>query len=424
MLTSEAISKGSVKNILSFTFYLLLITSMVSYIGYYFYFLREGINVFALYYADQLSYKVGILAKFIRYLKDLLVVFLFAELLAIAFTHNIKKNVPVLIISMLIIYGIFVSLFRNRGIWYIISGIRPYFYLLTILIFFSLSFSELKLRTIYRLCLLSLLVSFIVGLEQTYRGTGHNILLAGKQNYRFTGLFGSSWGWGSFLIAFTILLFISYKKLKLQSRTILVLILLIILSSIMTGSRSSMINLLVIIVTWVLNALHVDEHQKQAVILCGILVTIPIAIIVASGIASRGSILRVQLESGRLNILKNIFTNSTSLEIIFGHGIGEGSNSNVMLVDIIGSTKRVILDGTFNVLFYQFGIIGIVPIILMVILGIYKMVSKSSKSYCILFICTVVLQSLTLNIFESYSFLIIIAVNYALMTKNECFDLT
>lgn len=419
----EVPSKVSDTTILSITFYLLLIATTVSYIGYYLYFYRNDINVLALYYVEQLSYPVGIFAIFFRFLKDILILLLFFESLIIAIIHNGKINVPMLITAMMLLYGTFVSLIRRQTVWNIAAGIRSYFYLLAILIFFSISFSVLKLRTIYRLCFLSLFVNFFVGLEQTYRGTGHNFFLAGKQIYRFTGLFGSSAGWGVFLAAFSVLLFMSHNQLKLRRWTILSLIILIILSSIMTGSRSSMINLVVIIVLWILDELPIEKKQRQALIIFGLMITLPIAIVIASQVASRGSILQVQLESGRLNIFENIITNSSNIELIFGHGIGEGNNSNVMLGYSNANSKGLILDGSLNVLFYHFGIIGMVPITLIFILGICNILKKSTISSFIVFICTIVLQGLTVNIFESYSFLIITAVNYALMTENGCIDI-
>lgn len=402
-----------------FLFDMLLVSTLVSYIGYYLYSKKNNINVYKLY-SDYVYYfkGMGVWVDVVRFLKDILIVVLF--IWSTMLIKN-KKQIYFVVYSMFFyFFGIFIAIVNGYNAGTIISGIRSYLYPIFLTIFFSVIDDEsLSVDSILTIITFGCLANLVIVVEQAVRGTNGNLLLSGQGNYRFPGLFGGVNGLSGFAIAASIFVFIVDYKIKLNRVYVLFIYTVSLVFSILGGARSGIINILIVFYIWVINA--TDFKYKQKVLLTALIsiLAIPAIILFSSNLAGRGNILQVQLESGRLNILANILKNSSLFQLVFGRGIGVGSNSSVTLNQLIGTGEGRILDGTFNVILYQYGLIGIVIFAFIFLLLFKKMNKVNNLLLKLLLIGTILLQCLTGNIFETFAFLVLIFAGFQLLTGEK-----
>ena len=400
--------------------YLLLIAVCVSYLGYYIYSYTNNINVYALYSSCDWS-SVGFHSNMLRFAKDFIICFL-----GIVVVLTMKKKRTLffcLDFGALLSLGTLVVYFTGAN-GNITAGIRCYLYFFVLLIYTSEmenNCKKISLNILRNIILLMQIINFIVLIEQSVRGTFGNLQIIGQGGYRFAGLFGGNNGCASFSLACVVFWVIYDYYWPRKKISMFLEFIMSVLMCIICGSRSTMINVLLIFVIWLVGKLKCRVRDRIFIIICSIAVLGPAIINFANGVANRGSILQVQMESGRLSILKNIINSSNILQLLFGRGLGIGSNSDTITrIDGINMSvgNGIILDGTFNVVLYQFGLLGFFLMIYILIKG-YKMINtKCSLSLLIIYVVTILMQCFTANLFETYGFLVVMFINYWIILGN------
>ena len=164
---------------------------------------------------------------------------------------------------------------------------------------------------------------------------------------------------------------------------------------------------------------HIVYGSIAIVAVVAAVIAVPLVIMFATNMAGRGNILQVQLESGRLLILKNLLLNPSLINLLFGYGIGAGSNTDAILNQTQENAYNNILDGTFNVIIYQYGLIGLILSIILIFMIFKKLSSCNNKVLQYVFVGTVLLQAFTNNIFETQSLLILLGVVFGLLATNK-----
>lgn len=401
-------------------FLLLMISTFIGYIGYYIYSKNMNFNVYFLYSTFFLTHfeQIDTMSLVFRYLKDILVVITF---LILFFKIKQSQQKLFFVITFFTFWGIAVGVLNGLEIATIISGIRCYIYFFVVILFFSgVKDGFLKIASFERVIFLGLIINLIVQVEQTYRGTAGDLSLAGIGGYRFPGLFGGTNGLASFVIGVSLFYFVLdvfCKRVK-PIKVVLIFICCVIMT-IFTGTRSALINILLIIGAWLVFKIRIKKEQRFWFTVIVAVVALPMIITVATNMAGRGDILQVQLESGRLLILKNLISNPSLFALLFGYGIGAGSNTDVIINLGDATAHTNILDGTFNVLIYQYGLLGLILAIAVLFFIFIKLNNcKNAIIKCVVFI-TIFLQAFTGNIFETYAFLLVLGVVVALLTTNK-----
>lgn len=407
------------KAITKILFDFLLVSTLICYIGYYLYSRDRSINVYMLYSNYDRSFAgIGLIAKIIRFSKDIIIFLLFTW--SIMFVKK-RKQLKLLLGSVLFYaFGITVALANGYSGGSIISGIRAYLYFIVLLnLFYVIDDKSLSVKSILRITTIGCLINILVCSEQALRGTSGQLFLAGHGGYRFPGLFGGVNGLSGFATGAALFVFIADYKKNLRKKYVAWMYTMCLLMSIMGGTRSGMVNILIIIYVWVIARVQIKNAQKIFITLMISAIAIPLIIIFSSNLAGRGSILQVQLESGRLNILADVLKNANPFQLIFGRGLGVGSNSDMLLNQVNELSGGRILDGTFNVIIFQYGLVGLVAAGNVFYVFIKKMKDTTDLLTKWLFTGTVLLQCLTGNIFETYGFLILIFACYQLLTGNK-----
>lgn len=399
-------------------FYVLLFSTLIGYLGYYIYAYQNRINVFTLY-SNYYWGGVGVVSQIIRFGKDILICVL-AVLSVLKMKHGSTAYIVGCSVFFLLL-GLINLLFGGGSVLMAVTGVRCYlFFIVLTLVTAELKQSSVSFHTIIKIILLGISINFIVVVEQALRGTYGNILRAGVGGYRFPGLFGGINGLSGFIIA-AYLLFIIYDSKKPVNRTFMFICFLI--SLIITnfcGTRSAMINVILLFVIWLVSIIRMSNNSKYLFLGLSMLIMIPVAVSVATNIAGRGSILQVQRESGRIKILLDILTLSSFPQLMIGRGIGIGSNSDMILRKVSDLSGGQILDGTFNVILYQYGLLGMAVMVFIAIYA-YRKVKYNTIFVKCCFFGTLLLQCLTGNILETYGFLIVMFICYWLMWEPGIF---
>ena len=380
-------------------------------------------NVYFLYsnYFDIEYANIDVFSKVIRNSKDILVVILIAVLLC---KLKKKQKKAFFSMSLFVLCGLLIGIVNGLSMLTMISGLRCYAYFYAIVLFFTfIEEKSIDIKIIERILFIGILINLVVQCEQVYRGTYNDLSLAGTGGYRFPALFGGTNSLASFVLGvdlFYLVLDIYCKKTKtLKVISVFVLSVIIV---IFTGTRSALINILFVILAWVVLKINIKEELKIKIAAISAIVALPVIIILATKMADRGDILAVQLGSGRLFILKNLLSNPSILGLFFGYGIGAGSNTDVILNQNNFTEHTAILDGTFNTVIYQYGLIGLVLCIGLLIYICNKLtVSRNFILNCV-FLGTVLLQAFTANIFEAQAFLILLGIVFAILTTNKFYS--
>ena len=180
-----------------------------------------------------------------------------------------------------------------------------------------------------------------------------------------------------------------------------------------------MINFLVIMYVYIIDKLNLLKAKRAVFLIIMALPVITLIIRFSSKLANRGSILGNALGGGRLTIFINSIFGQPLINIIFGSGLGAGSNSAAVIMIGSGSKEVVILDGTFTSIFYQFGIIGFAVCLAFLWKAASRIYSENGFLNTVLFTGSVVLQCLTTNVLEAFALLIMLFITYYAFVKGE-----
>lgn len=398
------------KNIKVGIIYLLLISTMIGYFGYYLAAKDNGQIVFFLYSKYTIR-GLPFWADALRYAKDVLICLL--AVMVIMDRKILRKANLLLVIGVILLFGAANAIMQGAGAMDLVTGVRTYLYFIVFLLMSqNLQKVRLNAHLIYQLLMAGLILNILVGLEQAIRGTGSNLALVGSGAYRFPCLYGGVNGVGSLAIITALFALCMEKKLELSRLAMSVTFLLSMFMTVIAGTRSAMINVGVLFVIWAVEKIRANSSSKLFLLILALLIAVPVLISYSTSVAERGSILQVQLESGRISILVSIIIGSNIWQLFFGHGLGVGGNANTILRRASNLTGGKILDGTFNLILYQYGLIGVVTILYLLLIMYKKIKKHSSLGLTVAVMGTLMLQCLTGNVTELFTFIIVLFMCY------------
>jgi len=402
-------------------FYGLLLFSIIGYTGYYLYTFSNNINVYNNFSAVSIdSFPINIIAVLIKFLKDILFICLLV-LCVQTKTPNVKKMM--LLFFFFVLYGAIIAI-PNGDFFSVLSGIRGYLYFfILILYFFEIKSCPLSLTIVRNIILMGLLITCIVTFEQAFRGTDGLIFLAGMGGYRFTGLFGGFAPCSAFAAAACLFFYVYSVHFPLSKKIVVLILASSLLVELMCGSRSGAICVILILYVWLFKILPVKKIYKYFAVASTLVFVLVGIIKLVEMFANRGSILAVQIESGRIAIFNYVVDAifQDPFTFMFGYGLGSGSNTSVLLGNVDSSLgTSLILDGTFNIILYQFGMLGVLVLIIFLLIMWLKL-KKVFFDEKLLFWGITFVECLTGNVFESFAFLIIMFVIYKIMCSPNYF---
>ena len=401
-------------------FYLMLVFSCLAYAGYYIYARRNGVILRVSYSrsSEIMMKQKGLIVYFFRFGKDACAALL---LLVEMFSMNRTARAKIFVGIMAIVsYGTIVALLNDMSIMTIVSGYRMVMYFGALAMFFnSRHMLRLFVKPFFGVVSVLLSANVVIALIQAYDCLGMRFLMIGQGSFRFMGLFPSAAAFAYFCFGSTLFAYCVSTKLEEFKRLYIYIFVMSFIGCFISGTRSSMMNLLVVVFLYMINQTRMKQMQKVFVT---ILLSMPIVVYVvqfSTNLANRGSILGNALEGGRFTIFVNAILNQPVISILFGNGIGAGSNSAAEFLSRMEGEEVLFLDGTFTTLFYQFGVVGVVFVLILLGSITKQVYQKRGILNTFLFTGSVVLQCLTTNILEAFALLIMLFICYYTLIEGE-----
>lgn len=402
-----------------YLFWLMLIFACVSYAGYFFMSVRNRTWIMVSYARSNplLMQSGGIFTLLIRFAKDVCAgLLIITELFS---TSNTKRVTILLSLFSLIVFGTVVSVVHNYGIAVIISGIRMFLFFLALAMFFNgKNYPIFIVENMLKITGVLLCINTIAAMQQAAIVLGNNVRHVGEGSYRFMGFFPSAAAYGYFCLGVVLLLFSLGIKADYFTTSCKVFYAVAFIGCYLSGTRSSLINVLFILFAILIYRGNIVSNQKGCLFSLLLVPVFIIIVVYASNIASRGSILTNAITGGRLSLFWRYSFQRPITRMLFGEGLGAGSNTAAQFMMSDGDDDLVLLDGTFTTIIYQFGIIGVIAILWVIVSCTRKIAGASGRLCCAVFMGSVVLQCLTSNIFEDYAMLILIFLSYYILTDG------
>lgn len=363
----------------------------------------------------------------IRYSKDILVVLLFLFMfLDTIKTKKINKIYFVFLISILLFLmplSIYSLMFSDEfSLFMIIAGIRVIIFPTTIILFVLTYLDNELINTIYNIIINLLKLIFIITVFQSLI----IIIKYGTINiarYRLMGTFASSGLLGLFGVG--VMSFIIIYKININNNIHItpnsILIAFIIYAS---GTRTAMILYSILLFSY-FYYIRINKNKSFKLTNLFIFFSVILAFItlkLAESVAERGSAIAVQFQGGRATFIIEYLMESNLKEILFGKGIGFGTNTALSMLSEVAvnlDSSTSVMDGTINILITQFGLI-ITIIICLLYLYIVKKISNTSipSEIKISFIVTNIIILVIGNVLEQFSFQLLFIINHILTTKK------
>ena len=411
-------------NIEKYLFYLMLIFSCLAYVGYFVYAKRNGITISVSYSRSNSSMMQAnnLFVMIFRFGKDVFAaLLLLTEMLSMNRSYRAKVFMGMLLV---VAYGTIVALANNMTMNTIVSGYRMVVYFSSLVMYFnSTKFSRISLKKFLNVLTILLIVNTVIAIIQAYDKLGLKFTLIGHGSYRFMGLFPAAAAFAYFCLGTALFAYCIDNQSDIYHKHCILLCIIAFIGCYISGTRSSIINLLIIIFVYVINKSKMKKAQK---ILVSSILAIPVVIYIirfSTNLANRGSILENAVSGGRFTIFINSIFKQSFVNIIFGNGIGAGSNSAAEFMNRSGSSDLLFLDGTFTVFIYQFGIIGFLMCLVFIIAIIKAIYTREGLLNSVLFGGTIILQCLTTNVLEAFALLIMLfTCYYTLINGSELFS--
>ena len=401
-------------------FYLMLIFSCLAYIGYYIYAKRSGINLLISYSrSDQAMMQVtNLFVLFFRFGKDVCAALLLStEMLSMNRSYRAKIFLEMVLI---IAYGTIIAWANSQSINTIVSGYRMVMYFAALIMFFNAKYlSGISLKKFLNVLTALLSINTLVAAIQAYDKLGFHLNLIGQGSYRFMGFFPAAAAFAYFCLGTALFAYCIDSKTNLYHKRCIAIYIIAFVGCYLSGTRSSMINLLIVFFVYIISQARMKKEHK---ILLSVLLAPPAMLYIlqfSTSIAKRGSILGNALGGGRFTIFFSTIFKQPVTNILFGNGIGAGSNSAAVFMEQLGSSGRLFLDGTFTTVFYQFGVLGFLGCLAFIWISAKLIYRRNGFFSAALFAGTIVLQCLTTNILEAYALLIMLFVSYYTLTKGD-----
>lgn len=366
-----------------------------------------------------------------RYIKDIIMILL----LGLIFLHDLKLSkwsphsrtlLFYFVIALLIVCGYSVMYYQinSTNILQAAAGIRPI--LLFAVCYKSLQFfkGEGFIKAFSKTLVWLVVLELIIILAQYYTSSK----IYGFQNplsLRLIGTFGGISIAGYFALGASCYFFINQKQFKV---TPLLQTFCMVIAG-LSGTRSAMIGCSIIIAASVIRSVLLKlnrSYHKNNSLLISItsfgLIGGYFLIGLIGKLSERGSIVGAQANGGRIDFLISIFANSSATQIIFGNGLGYGTNTAVTLNrEFQSGLDSKVMDGTINSILTQFGVLGMIIAGVLFFFFSVKLFRNNKGRYLDIGAILVVtlLMCITTNIFEQFTFLSLLSITYYTLQKEK-----
>ena len=374
---------------------ILMILLCITGIGYYLYCYKNNIFIYWQYNEDILS-NVDKIAKYLNYSKDIFIL-LWCISIIVKNYHKLQKEIFITI--MIILLGAILSLINGYSILVLIAGIRAYIYCFTIFIFFKSNINDIGysfwnsiIRTIKFIILLQLISIILIIIKSK------DYFLPGQGGYRMMGLFTNAGTLGALSIGSTIIIsYIYIVKKIINTRSFFIWTLGCIILATCSGSRSAMLNGFMILMIGIFSKSRIDEKSKNLIIIILSIIIIPFIIGISIRYIDRGALM--DSGQGRFTPWLELFYISNLLQVIFGRGLGFGTNIAYNI-----NQCKFVFDSTFVTVILQYGLIGFTIFIIYLYKIIYGLIknNKENRMYILYIIVYSIISIFSGNLFEMY----------------------
>ena len=368
-------------------------------------------------YSDELVDEGGAIPRYINFAKDVFVL-LWAMVLFKKQNHGIKSGriskdwqAP---IAAIIIGGI-LAFINSNGLMCVVGGIRAHIFAFCTYIYcWSYEFDKkFPLRLSNTMIIMCILQGIGVFIQADMSPAGIQL---GSGAYRMMGLFTNGGTLGFFGLGVVLYLgycFCSgYIKLLKFSACIAIAMVLILAS----GTRSTFIYAALIALVCFLEKYIRDDKTK--------IIMVPLLLIVGASIVipwlteyvGRGNIM--ESGSGRFMAWVTLFNELNPLQIIFGTGVGAGTNTARSM-----DASSIAMDSGFAVIITQFGIWGFILFLNGMIRIFYKAIINSGlKWYAISLDMITFLILFSGSLFEQYTLIVPMVIVYCMCCKDKSIE--
>ncbi|SDT17682.1 hypothetical protein SAMN05444162_3323 [Paenibacillaceae bacterium GAS479] len=368
----------------------------------------------------------------IRYVKDILMI----ALLGLFFWMDVRKQeryrlaahyLPVL---LLLFYGSSVLVFREAGLnlYQVAAGGRS----LLLILFCVKAVGYIRgqtefIRMLARCLGWLILIEFAVLAVQYVLFTGR-FGVVNPFSLRLIGTFGGISIAGYMALGSSIFLYAARAVVgNIQRRLGPMLQLLCLCIAGMSGTRSAIIGCFLVVFFLVVETVFKGRKRPGSVyltpaIICFSLLALMGGVQAATLMADRGSIVEAQVEGGRIDMLTGFFTSNPLSVVLFGDGLGYGTNSGVNLnKQMEVELEHQIMDGTFNSILTQFGLVTLALLFFAAIAAapglLQRMQGKSIQLYVIVVVNLVL--CISTNILEQFVYLFLLSACWAVLTGTK-----
>lgn len=312
----------------------------------------------------------GIGGALLRYGRDILVILLIFKLML---NKKCLYSNTMVYVSAIFIYSILVGVSNQLNYRYYICGIREFIYAVAIIFIFILrKKNKMIIESVYKI--LPLLIIFQVVAQLILIIKYHSRINIGVT--RLPGLCNSAIALGYFSTGMAVacaVLFQYFRKYNLWQ--CIAIICGCTFLSITAGTRVAMICNFILLITIVAINSNKDNNIRLLLIIMGVLVAVPVLIKYSVSLAGRGEL----MESGHMRVeFFGIFFRYTDLfQKLFGCGLGALTN-NAANMQLQFSISRFfsVVDSTWGIILGQFGIVGVIGFVFLILYTIKKIISN------------------------------------------------
>ncbi|MDO7907192.1 hypothetical protein Q5741_12305 [Paenibacillus sp. JX-17] len=360
-----------------------------------------------------------------RFVKDVIMIvllglFLLHDLIMIKTEPNRWRLIPYYLLAALTAYGVCVMNFQEQNVSMVqvVAGIRSL--LLVLLCYKVLRYlQEPKFRQKFNITLAVLIVVEFVVLLLQYITFFQVYGLTNPFSLRLIGTYGSFSTAGYFGLGASCYIFMSRSF-----RFTPVLQVLCFAICMFSGTRSALLGVTIIMAITLFRKLlesSTTSHKRDLYMILLSLGSVGSYFLIQfmSMISERGSIVGAQVEGGRIEIFLRVFKENTLAELIFGKGMGFGTNAVVNTIKETSGTydRSQIMDGTLNSLLVQYGLI-LVALLCLYLLHVYVVHFKTYNTRrleMVTLVLVCLLMCSAINIFEQFTFLFLFFVSFYLV---------
>lgn len=366
-----------------------------------------------------------------RFIKELMVLLLgsliFLDFMRGQSKDNVKKA-SIIFISMVITlsFGISSLLFTKYfSTNMIIAGMRILIFIFIPLMAAVIYGRVISKKGLFLIATSALLCNLIITIFQGIVIKDYYGWAIG--NHRLVGAFEGSGNLATFALAYAVLLFVLKFNYNFITNKVYILLQLVTLFvTVQTGTRIVMLLTLFLIFCsiYMLVTNRSSRGLLDYIFFIAIVVSIPLILNLTNLVAGRGDALKTNLENGRFTYIFEYLSGATFKEVLFGRGIGYGTNTALSLGSQynIQDVYSVIVDGTYNTIITQFGFIGLcIVLCLLFTLIIYLIhLYRNNIVFVLTFVLVFFLISFVGNIIEHYGYLVLtIFTIYLVYIKEE-----